>query len=312
MKKLLLFTVLILFFTGCSQRYAVTDNEETSEMLNKITSLKNDIKLSPADINLRNQIASEIYNLDLERAKLAKVKDYNQPFFINSNSNASVLLIHGFTASPWEVKELGERLAEKGYNVYGVLLAGHGTDRSELRKTKWQDWYNSVKKACEALSYISDKVFIVGVSTGGALGLLLAEEYKIDGVVCMACPVTFKDKRAGLAPLIKYFYWYQKRELKDEEKQYYYEYRPMASIDQLGRMINIFYEALPKLNTPILLLQSRHDQTIDTKSAELIYNKINSTDKKKIYFETDNHVLTKGENKDEVFNLVFGFINARN
>ena len=311
MKKLLLLTVIVLFLTGCSQQYSVPENQKTQELSANIDSLKNEIKLNPDDTNLRNQIASEMYALDLERAKSAEVKDYNQPFFINANSNVSILLIHGFTASPWEVKELGERLAEKGYNVYGVLLAGHGTDRSELRETKWQDWYSSVKNAYEALSYISDKFFVVGVSTGGTLGLLLAEEYKIDGVVCLACPVNFKDKRAGLAPLIKYFYWYQKRELKDEEKLYYYEYRPLESIDQLEHMINMFYGALPSLKTPILMLQGRQDPTVDPESAELICSRINSTDKQKIYFEADNHVLTKGENKEEVFNLVFSFIDAR-
>src|SRR2546427_411191 len=38
------------------------------------------------------------------------------------------LLVHGFTGTPEEMRPLGEALAARGFPVYAVRLAGHGTD----------------------------------------------------------------------------------------------------------------------------------------------------------------------------------------
>ena len=38
-----------------------------------------------------------------------------------------VLLVHGFTATPVEVRRLADRLNAQGYTVAGPLMAGHGT-----------------------------------------------------------------------------------------------------------------------------------------------------------------------------------------
>src|SRR4051812_26008702 len=56
-----------------------------------------------------------------------------------------VLLTHGFTSSPAEVRPLGIYLAEQGYTVYGPLLAGHGTAPEDLRTTTWQQWVASAE-----------------------------------------------------------------------------------------------------------------------------------------------------------------------
>src|SRR2546429_9501847 len=55
------------------------------------------------------------------------------------------LLVHGFTGTPEEMRPLGEALAARGFPVYAVLLAGHGTDVAELARTCWTDWFASVE-----------------------------------------------------------------------------------------------------------------------------------------------------------------------
>ena len=47
-----------------------------------------------------------------------------QYFF--KNGKKGVLLIHGYTGSPAELKPLGEYMRDKGYSVFGVRLPGHG------------------------------------------------------------------------------------------------------------------------------------------------------------------------------------------
>ena len=47
-----------------------------------------------------------------------------KPFFFKGGSEG-VLLIHGYTGAPGEMRLLGEFLHSRGYTVLGVLLPGH-------------------------------------------------------------------------------------------------------------------------------------------------------------------------------------------
>ena len=50
----------------------------------------------------------------------------SEPFYLPGGSTGC-LLLHGFSATPEEMRPLGEFLASKGYSVIGVRLAGHAT-----------------------------------------------------------------------------------------------------------------------------------------------------------------------------------------
>ena len=54
-----------------------------------------------------------------------------EPFFYPGNETGC-LLIHGFTASPQEMRGLGVHLAEQGYSVLGIRLFGHGTQENDM------------------------------------------------------------------------------------------------------------------------------------------------------------------------------------
>src|SRR5439155_1506226 len=61
------------------------------------------------------------------------------------------LLIHGFTATPDEMRPLGEALAARGFPVRAVRLAGHGTEVADLAGTRWTDWFASVAEGADRL-----------------------------------------------------------------------------------------------------------------------------------------------------------------
>lgn len=48
-------------------------------------------------------------------------------FLPSSSRKSGVLLLHGFTSSPFEMKELAYLLHERQFSVSIPLLAGHGT-----------------------------------------------------------------------------------------------------------------------------------------------------------------------------------------
>ncbi|HEY4093335.1 MAG TPA: alpha/beta fold hydrolase [Luteibacter sp.] len=85
-----------------------------------------------------------------------------------------VLLIHGLTGTPTEMRMVGKGLNRAGFTVVGVRLAGHCGSEDDLLATTWQDWYASVEAAAEQLRGKVDRLFVAGLSMGAVLALRLA------------------------------------------------------------------------------------------------------------------------------------------
>src|SRR2546425_12707304 len=76
------------------------------------------------------------------------------------------LLVHGFTGTPEEMRPLGEALAARGFPVYAVRLAGHGTDVADLARTRWTDWFASVEAGVARLRASTERPPGAGMSLG--------------------------------------------------------------------------------------------------------------------------------------------------
>ncbi|HET8730557.1 MAG TPA: alpha/beta fold hydrolase [Moraxellaceae bacterium] len=96
--------------------------------------------------------------------------------FLFEGGRAGVLLIHGLTGTPNEMRLLGKGLHKAGFTVHGMQLAGHCGDEQDLAATGWQDWYRSVEVAAEQLRQRVDHLFVGGLSMGAVLALKLAAD----------------------------------------------------------------------------------------------------------------------------------------
>jgi carboxylesterase len=94
-------------------------------------------------------------------------------FRLRSDSRRGVLLIHGLTGAPGEMKFLAKRLHRAGFDVCAPLLAGHGAGYDELLASTWRDWLGSVVRAYDAYAGEMDSVCVAGICVGGALALEL-------------------------------------------------------------------------------------------------------------------------------------------
>ena len=95
-----------------------------------------------------------------------------------------VLLIHGLTGTPTEMRLVAKGLNRNGFTVHGMQLAGHCGDEADLLATGWHDWYRSVVEAAEKLRGEVDHLFVAGLSMGALLALKLAADHpdKVDGL----------------------------------------------------------------------------------------------------------------------------------
>lgn len=99
-----------------------------------------------------------------------------QTDFFFEGGRSGVLLIHGLTGTPMEMKLLGKGLNRAGFTVHGMQLAGHCGNVDDLLATGWHDWYASVEKAADELRSKVDHLFVGGLSMGALLALKLAAE----------------------------------------------------------------------------------------------------------------------------------------
>jgi carboxylesterase len=100
-------------------------------------------------------------------------------FFMRGHGAAGrtgVLLVHGLTGTPNEMRLLARGLNRAGFTVYAVQLAGHCGDMEDLLATRWQDWYGTVEAGAARLASQVDQVVVGGLSMGAVLSLALAEE----------------------------------------------------------------------------------------------------------------------------------------
>jgi carboxylesterase len=100
---------------------------------------------------------------------MIKNSDYLMP-----GGRNGVLLIHGLTGTPAEMRFVAKGLHAAGFTVYGMQLAGHCGDNEDLLASNWLDWTASVDAAATMLARKVDHLFVAGLSMGAVLALELA------------------------------------------------------------------------------------------------------------------------------------------
>ncbi len=267
------------------------------------------------------QFADELFN-SLSDSYENDKHAYNQPnhqainlqqTFTNKGANwyhlktdledpEAVLLIHGLMSSPLELRSLAEKFNKNGFHAVGVRLNGHGTSPWNLRDTTWNDWNESIQNGYNVLSAYSNKIHIIGFSTGGLLAVNFAAskpDNSLASVTSISAPVLLRDKKMKLVPLIhsinRLFCWLFGTELitfrpnNAEHPEVNYAHAPVRSLNQLLRLTHHFLRQDAVIPCPVRIFQSNHDPVVMTKSAQLLYDHILSDDKQIEFISSTRH-----------------------
>lgn len=215
---------------------------------------------------------------------------------------------------------MGEFLNEQGYTCLGIRLAGHATDPEDMIRSNWTDWTASVEDGYHVLRGLTDTIFLIGLSMGGILALLMSTRLNVKGVVAISTPYKLpEDPRLRhvdwIAKMIPYMPknntepgsgWFDKEAWKEHIS---YPQNPVRSIGQLNRLLASMRASLPDLRVPVLLIHSKDDDYVLPDNIDLIYNDLaNASDKTRLYLTGSGHVVPRDAARQQAFQAALEFI----
>jgi len=242
--------------------------------------------------------------------------------FSHCGNRIGCLLLHGFTGTPNEMRELGTRLHSQGYTVLAPALAGHATKIEEMIPTRWDDWYRTATEAYDQLAQTCDAIFPIGLSLGGMLALHLAAHREVRGVVAVSAPSSVNDWR--LIPfkiLIPLFHFIPtvKKNLKRSDAHNpnlssrhlrYMEHPTAAAASMIRDFLPHVMRDLRDVRAPALLLQARGDHVVPRASMETLYANLGSREKEMVWLERGGHQALEDLDKEIAFEQIARFIHC--
>ncbi|WP_250401102.1 alpha/beta hydrolase [Streptomyces cellostaticus] len=232
----------------------------------------------------------------------------------HEGGEVGVLLCHGFTGSPQSLRPWAEHHAAHGLTVSLPLLPGHGTRWEDLQVTGWQDWYAEVDRELRLLAGRCSRVFVGGLSMGGALALRLAARHG-DGVagVVVVNPVNrVRGVSAYALPVARHLVRTTRGVTGDIAKQgaaeLGYDRVPLRAAHSLRGFLRRLDGELPQVTQPLLLLRSAHDHVVPAADSARVLSRVSSRDVTQTVLEQSRHVATLDYDADRVFEESLAFI----
>jgi carboxylesterase len=237
-----------------------------------------------------------------------------KPFTFEGGEKA-VLLLHGFTGNSADVRMLGRFLEKKGYTCHAPHYKGHGVAPEELVHTGPKDWWKDVMDGYEFLkSKGHESIAAVGLSLGGVFSLKLGYTVPIKGIVPMCAPMYIKSEEVMYEGVLAYAREYKKREGKSseqiEQEMEEFKQTPMNTLKSLQELIAEVRNSVDMIYAPTFVVQGRHDHMINTDSANIIYNSVESPTKDIKWYEESGHTITFDKERDQLHEDVYAFLES--
>ncbi|KJD52937.1 carboxylesterase, partial [Bacillus amyloliquefaciens] len=225
----------------------------------------------------------------------------------------AVLLLHGFTGNTADVRMLGRYLNEKGYTCHAPQYKGHGVPPEELLSTGPEDWWKDVMNGYEYLkSEGYEQIAACGLSLGGVFSLKLGYTVPIKGIVPMCAPMYIKSEETMYEGVLEYARNYKKFEGKAAEQidaeMEEFKKTPMNTLKALQDLIADVREHVDMIYSPTFVVQARHDHMINTDSANIIYNEVETDDKQLKWYEESGHAITLDKEREALHKDVYQFL----
>lgn len=235
-----------------------------------------------------------------------------EPVFLQGSASHAVLLMHGFGDTPQSVRPLADALNAAGWTVNAILMPGHGRPLRDYAASDATDWIDHTEQSYRALKAKYPTVVVCGISMGAALTSILAAAHpEITSIVLLAPYMVMPQDmqiKTVLARLTSFVIPYHEnvggdRSIHDSEARG----RTLGTGVVTGRSLNGLrtvakraQAAIPNVRARVLYLQSREDNRINARDAEVQFARIGSAVKEQRWLTGCGHIITVDYCKDEV------------
>ena len=248
-----------------------------------------------------------------------------RPFdLVHEDPERGILLLHGFTGTPFEVRYLGERLHARGYSVVAPLLPGHGGTPAELNATTWHDWHAAVGRHLDALRARCRRVALVGFSLGGLLALHLASRRgaELAALASLGAPLWFPPpvtfgiralrripglvavpKGGGGGP-----------DVRDPEVRRQSPSLPAFPVRALGSLLDfteVVRAELGSVRVPLFVAHARNDHVAPFACADELRRRVGSRDTRYLPLDRSFHQIPIDVEKDLLAHELGRFLDER-
>jgi carboxylesterase len=252
---------------------------------------------------------------------------------------SGVLLIHGLTGTPAEMRFVAKGLNRNGFTVHAMQLAGHCGDEEDLLKTGWRDWYQSVCDAADQLRGDVDHMFVAGLSMGALLALKLAADRpdEVDGLglygstfVYDGWTIPWIGRLSFMLPLVCGLGFGSKQRfhecfpygIKDERIRQRIAGlmlsgdsaaaglpgNPWPSLAEFYRLSFIVRRQLHGIRTPCLVIHAVDDDVASLKNVRLVVRGVQGP-VETVLLENSYHMITVDQERDKVIDRTTRFFN---
>jgi carboxylesterase len=239
------------------------------------------------------------------------------PFELGQGDDACVL-VHGFTGSPWDVRPLGEHLAELGFFVRGLRLPGHGATPESMLGVTSHDWLGAVEQAVLELGQ-RRPVFLCGLSMGALLSAIVAAQHpeRVRGLVLLAPALRFRGKTrlqvwaVNRLPLFTaYRPWVFKTATDLEDPRALREAPilrayPTVRLLDLGAIQQRCRAELGQVRAPSLIAWSEQDHVVDPEAVREVRRGLCAAREVRLFrLSRGYHILPRDFGRQELFSAV--------
>jgi carboxylesterase len=220
--------------------------------------------------------------------------------------------------SPRRFRYFAEELAKHGVDSVALLLPGHGGTARDFYRSQRGSRAAYVKARVRQAMQTHKRVFVVGYSLGGLLGLDCALEGLVSGVVLVSTPIRYHINFKAVAHSMKMML--APAEADGEYMQAYRENNSITGasllsyplwLGQYAEMLHYMKNIRSRLKgvrARVLVVQSQKDESIHALCAELIRDGLVNAEVEYVELRESGHGFFAEQDKRRLLDAMLEFI----
>ena len=240
-------------------------------------------------------------------------------FVLEREGAPAVLLLHGAGDTPQTLRYLATGLHLAGFHVVAPLLPGHGRRLADFADITAEALQDAARTHYANLRAERAWVGIVGVSMGGALAVVVAAETPDLPALGLVAPYLAMPPHVAraarwswlwgqLLPAVRATEGLSVLDPVERERSLAYGVFTASGLRALGIVVRRARAALPGVQAPTLVLQSRQDNRISVADAEQAFDLLGAREKHLEWITGASHVITVDYGRERVIDSLVSWM----